>query len=66
MPAERFTRRANTPKKRRQWQHVYESARARGAEEGSAIAQASGVIKQADIRQGQKRRHFRRGRGRKR
>jgi hypothetical protein len=41
----RFTKRANTPKKKRQWSKVYASARRRGASEGSAISQASGVIK---------------------
>lgn len=45
MPASRFTKKANTPKRKRQWEHVYESAKSRGASEGSAIAQASGVVK---------------------
>jgi hypothetical protein len=45
MPAEKFTRKANTPVKRRQWQHVYDSAMSRGASRGSAIRQASGVVK---------------------
>jgi hypothetical protein len=57
MPAQRFTKKANTPKKRRQWQHVYDSALARGASEGSAIAQASGVVK----RSGKRRRSKSRG-----
>lgn len=41
----RFTKKAKSPTSRRQWKHVYESAKAGGADEGSAIAQASGVIK---------------------
>lgn len=45
MPADKFTRKADTPRKKRQWSHVYESALARGASKGSAIRQASGVIK---------------------
>lgn len=45
MPAERFTKKANTPKKKRQWSHVYESVLSKGGSEGSAIRQASGVIK---------------------
>ena len=47
MPAEKFTKKANTPKKKRQWQHVYESALDRGASEGSAIRQASGTVKKS-------------------
>lgn len=45
MPAQEFTKKAKTPKQQRQWSHVYSSALSRGASEGSAIAQASGVIK---------------------
>lgn len=45
MPAEKFTRKATTPRLKRQWSHVYNSALSRGASEGSAIAQASGVVK---------------------
>lgn len=56
MPAQRFTKKANTPKKKRQWKHVYESALARGASEESAIAQASGVVKRNKGRRGGKRR----------
>jgi hypothetical protein len=45
MPADRFTKKANTPKKKRQWQNVYESVLSKGGSESSAIRQASGVIK---------------------
>lgn len=45
MPAEKFTKKARTPKLRRQWQHVYDSELSRGASEGRAIAAASGVVK---------------------
>jgi hypothetical protein len=45
MPAEKFTKKANTPKKSRQWQHVYESEKARGVSKGEAIKRASGVLK---------------------
>lgn len=45
MPAERFTHKANTPKKKRQWDHVYESAKKRGASPGSAVRQANAVVK---------------------
>lgn len=47
MPAELHTRKANTPKLRRQWQHVRESAEARGASPGSAVRQANAVVKRA-------------------
>ena len=45
MPAEKFTKKANTPKKQRQWTHVYETAKAEGDSEGKAIRKASGVVK---------------------
>jgi hypothetical protein len=45
MPAQKHTKKATTPKLRRQWQHVRESMEARGASPGTAIAAASGVIK---------------------
>jgi hypothetical protein len=45
MPAEKFTKQATTPKKKRQWEHVYESAKQRGASPGSAIRQANGTVK---------------------
>ena len=45
MPAERFTKKANTPAKKRQWEHVYESAKKRGASPGSAVRQANATVK---------------------
>ena len=45
MPASKFTKKATTPKLKRMWKHVEESALARGASKGSAIRQASGVVK---------------------
>jgi hypothetical protein len=45
MPASRFTKKANTPKRKRQWEHVYQSAKKRGASAGSAIRQANGTVK---------------------
>lgn len=54
MPASRFTKKANTPRRSRQWSHVYNSALDRGASKGSAIRQASGVVRRtakADRRQ---------------
>lgn len=47
MPAEKFTKKAKTAKQKRQWEHVYESAKARGASKGAAIRQASGVVKRS-------------------
>lgn len=45
MPAEHFTKKATTPKIKRQWAHVYHSALSRGADEGSAIRQANSAVK---------------------
>ena len=45
MPAERFTKKATTPKRKRQWQHVYDSEKKRGASAGAAVRAANGVIK---------------------
>lgn len=45
MPAERFTKKANTPKKKRQWEHVYQSAKKAGASPGRAVREANGVVK---------------------
>jgi hypothetical protein len=45
MPAERFTKKANTAKKRRQWSDVEKSALSRGASAGSAIKQANAVVR---------------------
>jgi hypothetical protein len=39
------TKAASTPKAKRQWAHVANSALARGASEGSAVRQASAVVK---------------------
>lgn len=47
MPAERFTKKANTPKRKRQWQHVYDSAKRSGASSGKAIREANGVVKKS-------------------
>ena len=45
MPAEKHTRKASTPKKKRQWEHVRESAEKKGDSPGKAIRKASGVLK---------------------
>jgi len=50
MPAEKHTRKATTPKLKRQWQHVRDSMEARGASPGAAIRAASGVIKRRSRR----------------
>ena len=44
MPAERFTKKATTPKDKRQWAHVYASAKKRGETAGAAVRQANAVI----------------------
>jgi uncharacterized protein YdaT len=43
------TKKANTPKKRRQWSHIANGALARGEGEQSAIMQANGVLKKEAI-----------------
>lgn len=45
MPAQRFTKRANTAAKSRQWEHVEASAKARGAGVAEAIKQANAVVR---------------------
>ncbi len=45
MPARRFTKKATTPKLKREWSHVEQSALKRGASKGSAIRQANAVVK---------------------
>lgn len=50
VPAEKFTKKADTPKKKRQWEHVYETAKAEGDSEGKAIKKASGVVKKQTAR----------------
>ena len=45
--AKRHTKKANTPKKRRQFAHVANSALKRGASEGAAIRMANAVVKKA-------------------
>jgi hypothetical protein len=47
MPADRFTKKASTPKLKRQWDHVYESAKKRGAPAGSAVRQANAAVKRS-------------------
>ena len=48
--AKRHTRKANTPKRKRQWSKVYGSAAKRGASEASAIRQASAAVKKTVLR----------------
>jgi len=45
MPASKHTKKATTPKLKRQWEHVRKSAESRGASAGSAIRQANAVVK---------------------
>ena len=47
MPAERFTKKATTPKLKRQWAHVEQSALDRGASPGAAVRMANGVVKRS-------------------
>jgi hypothetical protein len=45
MPAEKFTKKATTPKLKRTWDHVYTSAKSKGQSPGSAIRQANAAVK---------------------
>ena len=45
MPAQQHTKKANTPKKQRQWSHVRESEIKKGRSAGQADRIANGVIK---------------------
>jgi hypothetical protein len=45
MPAGKFTKRATTPKLRRQWTHVYDSVKNKGGSPGAAVRQANAVVK---------------------
>lgn len=45
----RHTHAAVTPKKKRQWSDVADSALSRGASEGSAIRQANAVVKRGHV-----------------
>jgi hypothetical protein len=47
MPAERFTKKANTSKKKRQWSHVEHSMLKRGKSKGAAIRAANAVVKRS-------------------
>jgi hypothetical protein len=55
MPASKHTRKANTPKKRRQWQHVVDSVESHGGDHVAAIIQANGVLKRGSKRRSKKR-----------
>lgn len=43
--AKRHTKKATTPKKKRQWSHVADSMLTRGASEGAAIRAANAVVR---------------------
>jgi hypothetical protein len=47
MPAERFTKKATTPKSKRQWDHVYSDAKQRGDPPSVAIRKANAAVKKA-------------------
>jgi hypothetical protein len=44
MPAERFTKKATSKKAKRQWAHVYASAKKSGDKAGTAIRKANAVV----------------------
>lgn len=50
MPAEKFTKKASTPKLKRQWSKVEASAKAHGSSPGSAVRQTNAVVKKASAK----------------
>jgi hypothetical protein len=54
MPASEFTRKATTPKLKRQWRHVYDSVKSRGGDPGAAVRQANAVVKRGGRRSGRR------------
>jgi len=50
MPATKHTRKATTPKLKRQWEHVRASMESRGADAGAAIRAANAVVKRSSRR----------------
>lgn len=48
MPAERFTKKADTPKKKRAWEYTYNSMKAAGKTPASAIKGANASVKKHD------------------
>ena len=45
MPAGKFTKKATTKAKKRQWQHVYDSMKASGHDKAAAIRAASAALR---------------------
>lgn len=50
MPAKVHTKKANTPAKARQWQHVRDAVEAKGGSPGSAVRQANAVVRDTPTR----------------
>lgn len=48
--ATRFTKKADNPKRKRQFSHVADSALARGLPDGEAIREANAVVKRSKLR----------------
>ena len=44
MPAERFTKKATSKEDKRQWAHVYASAKKHGDPAGTAVKKANAVV----------------------
>jgi hypothetical protein len=45
MPAEEFTKKADTPKKKRQWEHVYLGMKKAGKSPAAAVKGANAAVK---------------------
>ena len=54
MPPEKFTRKATTPTKKRQWNSTYQSVKSQGGSPGKAIRIANAAVKNNPSRKGKK------------
>lgn len=45
MPADKFTKKATTPAKKRQWQHVYDAQLDAGKSKATAIKSANAAVR---------------------
>jgi hypothetical protein len=48
--AARHTKKAKSPKRKRQWRHVANSVLQKTGDEGAAVRAANGVVKKAGVR----------------
>jgi hypothetical protein len=54
--ASRFTKKAKSPKRKRQWSHIADSMLSRTGDEGAAIRAANSVVKKSQSKRSRRRR----------